>query len=167
MCRYCPGPAIVAAWEGNPRTIAFVVAMVAGMVLFKLQGSLAAAKAARADDAAAKAHPTASTAMLATAGVVSLAVVAWVYNTAATSGHSAQHARNTFYLHPLRPAFGGVLIGVAVALMMALSGEVLGISGIVSGLFSSQVGGWVCDSVAECVCVCECVAVCVCVCVAV
>ena len=135
---FCPGPAIVAAWEGNPRTLAFVVSMVAGMGLYRLQASVAAATAARSDDARAKAHPALSTALISVVATVSLALTAWVYYTASTSGHSAQVARNTFYLHPVRPAIGGALIGTAVAGMMALSGEILGISGIVGGLFSSQ-----------------------------
>ena len=101
---FCPGPAIVAAWEGNPRTLAFVVSMVAGMGLYRLQASVAAATAARSDDARAKAHPALSTALISVVATVSLALTAWVYYTASTSGHSAQVARNTFYLHPVRPA---------------------------------------------------------------
>lgn len=135
---YCPGPAIVAAWEGHPNTLAFVGAMIAGMGVYKLQRTIAAASAKTADDKHHKAHPALHTAVLSVAAAATIATTLALYYRASTSGHSAQVARNTFYLHPWRPAFGGAMIGTAVALMMALCGEILGISGIVSGLFSTE-----------------------------
>jgi uncharacterized membrane protein YedE/YeeE len=36
LAGFCPGPAIVSAAGGHPKALAFVVAMVAGMLLFKL-----------------------------------------------------------------------------------------------------------------------------------
>lgn len=135
---FCPGPAIVASWEGHPKTLLFLGSMVIGMAALKLYMQRLAAKAASGDDKAGKHHPHLSTAVLSGLLVVVLATVAYAYSEARASGQSASEAVNTFYLHPLRPALGGVLIGVAVATMMALTGEILGISGIVSGLFSTE-----------------------------
>lgn len=38
--------------------------------------------------------------------------------------------------------FGGILLGLAAILYVLLHGRVLGISGIVSGLFSPKAGDW-------------------------
>jgi len=133
---FCPGPAIVASWEGNTRTLVFLVAMVVGMGVYKYQRHVAEAAARKSDDKMAKGNYSTSTATLAFTFVFGLALVLWAYYDASSSGTSARVARNTFYLHPYRPLIGGVLIGTSVASMMALSGEILGISGILSGLFS-------------------------------
>ena len=44
---------------------------------------------------------------------------------------------------PVSGLVGGVLIGLAVALMMLLNGRLAGISGIVSGMLSSKAGNMV------------------------
>lgn len=141
---YCPGPAIVASFTGDGHTLLFVAAMMAAMTLFKYQSSPAPAPATPSDDKNAKAvaqgndTPVVSSAVVSVAVVLTLAGVAWATAQEHAAHRTPEAHRSTFFLHPMQPAIGGVLIGTSVALMMILSGRILGISGIVSGLFSSQ-----------------------------
>ncbi len=45
LAGFCPGPALVAVGMGQDQAVVFVVAMLAGMGLFELQGRLAARRA--------------------------------------------------------------------------------------------------------------------------
>lgn len=128
---YCPGPAMVAVSDGNYKTLLFLVSMAAGMGLFKLR--MAMRKDVKKDD---ERHPEKGSAITSAVMLVGLAAVALLYRTA--SGHTATPVDPHFVGGPWTPIAGGVMVGVSVALMMAMAGEILGIAGIVNGLFSTE-----------------------------
>lgn len=141
LAGYCPGPGIVASIDGNPKTLLFLVAMAVGMGLFKLQQALESAPDVKKDDDAARdlVHPHRRSAAASFAVLLAMATIVYLYS---VSGHDGQRVTvdPVFISSPVMPIIGGVLVGASVSLMMALVGQILGIAGIVNGLFSTQAG---------------------------
>jgi len=124
---YCPGPGLVAMFAMDSKTLLFIMAMFVGMFSCKALQSRVAAH-----------FPGAVSAMVAMAAAT-LSVVALL-----AQAYQHPHPTNAALEQTLdftlwRPLVGGALIGTAIGLSMVLLGEVLGISGIVSGIFSPLV----------------------------
>lgn len=126
---FCPGPAIVSSVTGDRNTLLFSVAMVIGMWMYKSR-----------QEPAAMSRPALTLRELAASPMIAvlLAAVAAAYAyTAAVPRHTGEGVLHAAFYQPYsKPALGGALIGGSVFAMMALTGQVLGISGIVSGLFA-------------------------------
>jgi len=118
---YCPGPGVISLANGDHSALLFSLFMFAGMSMYKRSIT--------------KKPPSKEV-------IISLLLVASI-----GLGFYASReipSRNSSFT-PFLPSWsqldqqiiGGSMIGIAVALMMLLQGKILGISGILSGLFDS------------------------------
>eukprot|EP00184_Porphyridium_aerugineum_P002819 CAMPEP_0184698396 /NCGR_PEP_ID=MMETSP0313-20130426/5038_1 /TAXON_ID=2792 /ORGANISM="Porphyridium aerugineum, Strain SAG 1380-2" /LENGTH=379 /DNA_ID=CAMNT_0027157335 /DNA_START=262 /DNA_END=1401 /DNA_ORIENTATION=- len=120
---FCPGPGLVAVMGLNEKTLIFAAFMLVGMAFCKTMQSRRQTS-----------QPGAMSAISALA--VSMAAMAIMFSFAHKQTNDGFQDSASTALPFWQPMLGGALIGSSVGIMMALAGEILGISGIVNGLFS-------------------------------
>lgn len=128
---FCPGPAIVATMADPHnhyrQTAIFVISMLVGMAFRKLQEGLS--------------RPSKEVSATGIAYLLGIsAVVAGMAVRSQWADSPADVDRLPFFQPMWRPFVGGILIGTAVLLMNLFTGQILGVSGLVSGLFSNADG---------------------------